>query len=231
MQGNKECNVDFMLEGLGEKWWIMETSFKPWPSCRLLHHALTAFDKIVRSNNIKGDEVERVLAKGGLMYNPIFHITQPKTIVNRQFSLSHSMANIVFGVKRGHMWHDAEKADDSRIKEFREKVSIIPDPETLKAVEEEFSGVPPHFFKRVPTRVEVSARGEMFNEYVEYAKGDPWSHESVMSDEELKDKYREHALSLSMSSRWHEKTEDAINTLYGLEEIEDISDVMDLLSP
>ncbi len=231
MQGNNECNVDFMFEGLGKKWWIMETSFKPWPSCRLTHHALTAFEKIIRDNQIQGEEIERVVVKGGLMYNPIFSDTQPKTPVNRQFSLSHSMANIAFDIRRGPLWHDAAKADEQRMMKFRAKVKIKSDPETLNVVAEDFDGPPPHFFKRVPTTVEVTAHGKVFTEYVEFAKGDPWSPDSVMTDDELKEKFREQALSLSMSSKWRQKIEEIIAGLYDLEAVKDISNLIGQLSP
>lgn len=231
IQGFEECNVNFMLDQTGKKWWIMETSFKPWPSCRLTHHALTAFEKIIKSYHIRGEEVDKVLVKGGLMYNPIFHNRQPQTTVNRQFSLSHSMANLAFGTMIGPLWHDAQKAEELKMKEFREKITIEPDPRTLKVVAEDFSGPPPYFLKRVPTSVEVTARGKVFYESVEYAKGDPWSDEFFMNDDALNEKFRELALSLSTSDQWKKKIEQVINMLYDLEKINDLSDLMNLLHP
>jgi 2-methylcitrate dehydratase PrpD len=231
IQGFEEYNVNFMFDQLGKKWWIMETSFKPWPSCRLTHHALTAFEKIIKQAHLRGEEIDKVLVKGGLMYNPIFHIRQPKTTVNRQFSLSHSMANLAFGVRRGPLWHDREKADERRMREFREKVTIEQDPETLRVVAEDFSGPAPYFLRRVPTTVEVTARDRVLKEFVEYAKGDPWSPESLMSDDELKDKFRDHASSLSTSTRWREKVEKIISMSYALEKMDNVADLMGLCSP
>jgi 2-methylcitrate dehydratase PrpD len=231
MQGFEECNVDFMLEGLGKKWWILETSFKPWPSCRLTHHALTAFEKIVKRESIKGEEIDRVVVKGGLTYNPIFHVKHPETPVNRQFSLNHCLANIAFGVPRGLLWHDAQNAGEHRIKEFREKVTFEPDPKTLKAVAEDFGGPPPHLLKRVPTTVEVTVQGKSFKEYTEYAKGDPWTSESTMTDDELMSKFRNFAQTLSASVKWREKSERAMALLLSLEELVKVSEVTELLSP
>jgi len=234
MQGREECNFDFMINKLGQRWWIMEASLKPWPCCRLIHHCLTAFTRIINEHDIKAEEIERVMVKGSLMYHPIFHVRHPQTPVNMQFSAAHSLANAAFRVASGPKWQYPESINDPKMKEFRDKVTIELDPKTLEVAAQDLAGDLPKQLRRVPTTVEVMALGKTYQESVEYAKGDPpvWVEGMAMTDEELKNKFREHALDvLSTSAGWREKTEKAIDITYNLEKVDDITELIGLLSP
>lgn len=234
MRGREECNFDFMVDKLGQKWWIMETSLKPWPSCRFIHHSLTAFTKIIDAHNIKAEEIEKVVVKGSMMYAPIFHVNHPKGPVNMQFSAAHSLANLAFRVTPGPMWQYPESSNDPEMKKFREKVAIEPNTQTLEVMAQDLAGELPRQPRRVPTTVEVTARGKVFQESVQYAKGDPpsWVEGMAMSDEELKKKFRNQAVDvLNMSAGWRENIEKAIKTIYNLEAVSDITELVSFLSP
>lgn len=81
--------------------------------------------------------------------------------------------------------------------------------------------------------MEVVARGKTYRESVEYAKGDPptWVEGMAMSDEELKNKFRNHAVDISMSAGWKGNIEKIIKTIYDLEKVSDITELVSLLSP
>ena len=42
-----------LTENLGEKWWIDESAFKFYPSCRISHPAIDALYDIMKNNNLK----------------------------------------------------------------------------------------------------------------------------------------------------------------------------------
>ena len=75
MYGAELCDFELMTKELGGKWWIMETSFKPWPSCRYTHHPLTALSRLLDKHPIKPEEVEKITVKGN-------HPRQPPNLSN-----------------------------------------------------------------------------------------------------------------------------------------------------
>ncbi len=234
MRGREECDFNFMVGKLGQRWWIMETSLKPWPCCRFIHHSLTAFTKIIDEYDIKAEEIEKVVVKGSMMYAPIFFVRHPQEPVSMQFSAAHSLANAAFRVTPGPKWQYPESVNDPKMKEFRNKVAIELDSKTLEVMAQDLAGELPKQPIRVPTTVEVMARGKVYRESVEYAKGDPpaWVEGMAMSDEELKDKFRNQAVDvLSMSASWRENIERAIEVTYNLEKVGDITELVGLLSP
>lgn len=234
MRGREDVDYNFMVSDMGKRWWIIETSFKPWPCCRFIHYSLTAFTRLIDKYDLKAEEIEKVLIKGSMLYAPIFHVKQPKTPANMQFSAPHALANAAFRVTPGPLWQYPETMDDPKMKIFRDKVSIEPNVETLAVMARDLAGEPPRQPKRVPTTVEVTARGKVFSETAEFAKGDPsaWVEGMEMTDDELKIKYRNQAVNvLAQSDSWRAKTERAINTIYNLENIEDVTELIILLSP
>ena len=120
------------------------------------------------------------------------------------------------------------------MREFRDRVTIEPDAQTLKVMAQDLTGEPPRQPKRVPTAVEVAVRGKVFRESVEYARGDPpaWVEGMELTDDELKEKFRNQAVDvLSQSDSWREKIEKSIESIYNLEKMGDITELADLLSP
>ena len=234
MRGRQECNYDFMVDKMGKRWWIMDTTLKPWPCCRFIHHSLTAFSRLIDEHDIKAEEMEKVAIKGSMLYAPIFYVNHPRTPVNIQFSAAHSLANAAFRVTPGPMWQYPETADDPKMKEFRDKVTIEPNTQTLEVMEKDMASAVPKQPKKVPTTVEVTARGKVYRESVEYARGDPpaWVEGMEMTDDELKEKFRNQAVDvLSQSDSWREKIEKSIESIYNLEKMGDITELADLLSP
>jgi len=232
MMGAEGVDFDFMVDRLGEKWWIEETSLKPWPACRYNSYVLDPFIQIIEENEIEGEEIEQVVVKCGLLFalSSLFKIVDPEGIVNMQFSIPHSLANAAFRIKPSPRWQYPESISDPKRRDFRRKVSIENDPQTIKVIAEDMTMGYPKQPKRVPTTVEVRAKGKLFSKRVEYAKGDPWLPETVMTDEELKEKCRSNAAEISdLSPSWKQKIEEAIDKIYNLEAVENIRELVYLL--
>jgi 2-methylcitrate dehydratase PrpD len=68
-------------------------------------------------------------------------------------------------------------------------------------------------------------RGRTFDAASDYAKGDPWTKGTRMSDEELKDKFRSFSNKTLRSTR----IEEAIEKVFGLEKLDRISKLTELL--
>ena len=163
------------------------------------------------------------------MYHPIFHVVQPQNPINMQYSIAHIFANAVL---RNPLleWQNPNKAQDPKMVEFRNKVSIeVEGLNTLEVVAEQLTHGLPQNIRKVPTEVVVTAGGKSFSEVVEYAKGTP---DLPMSDEELKEKFRINASEVMKTVKnGGEKVEKAIELIYNLENVGDITEIIKLLSP
>ncbi|MFC2018993.1 MmgE/PrpD family protein [Chloroflexota bacterium] len=229
--GAPNCNFDIMRRGLGKKWWLRELSYKPWPTCRLTHHALTPFVKLIDEHNISPQEVEKVTIKGSYMWTPRFKDPDPKLPANTQFNAPHALAMAIFKIPPGPDWHKPEIVDSPAVRDFRKKVSIEISREVMnQSITTQVSG-PTGAIKEIPTTVEIVARGQTFTASTRYAKGDPWSDETIMTDDELKGKFRINSVGvLTCSCHWREQIEQIIDTIFSLEELTDLDHLTRLLS-
>lgn len=226
--GAESCDLDIMTERLGEKWWFLEASFKIWPCCRIFHHSLTAFSRLIDKYEIKPEEVEKVTIKG-FMFLPHFFLKDPKGPVGSQFSAPHAMAMLIFRIPPGPQWHTPEILEDSKVKEFRNRVDIEMEPKMEEYINSQLSQKP-KIIKRIPTTVEIAARGQTFRETVNYAKGDPWEDEFRLNDEDLKNKFRINASSYKpISYKWRQMIEEIIDTCFNLEKVSNVNDLTKLV--
>lgn len=54
------CNLERVVEGLGDKYYAGDLYFKLWPSCAGTHPAIIAVQSLAREYQIKPDEIERI---------------------------------------------------------------------------------------------------------------------------------------------------------------------------
>ena len=63
IMGSDFHDFDKLLEGLGEKYNILDTKYKPYPLCTWGHSSVDAFEKIVRENEISAEAIGGVKVK------------------------------------------------------------------------------------------------------------------------------------------------------------------------
>src|SRR2546423_11242219 len=63
--GATGCNWDLMYGDLGRRWFIAETSIKPYPFCRFFHTGLDQFGKILSEEHLSAGDIERVIVRTG----------------------------------------------------------------------------------------------------------------------------------------------------------------------
>jgi len=233
--GGLEPMWDNLIEGLGEKWWILEDSIKPYPSCRYTHQALDLFYKIMEEQQIRPEEIESVTVRVG---PAAFFVPQlgtpnleldpkdPTTHINSQFNMAHLISVAALGYKPGPDWHTPDTLGDPKVRELMKKVKVELEfealGEILRAVKEDPTGK----WKKCPTSVEVVARGETFDAASDYAKGDPWIEDTRMSDDEVKDKFRTFSYKTLRST----KIEEIIRNVFELEKLDHVAKLTELLA-
>jgi hypothetical protein len=113
---------------------------------------------------------------------------------------------------------------DARLQQFADKVEVGPNTELRDEL-----GAPmaPRHPRRVPTEVQVHARGMRFVEHADYAWGDPWSEESAMTDDQLREKFA----AFSAGVLAPEQAQAILQVLFELEGADDVGPQLMALVP
>ena len=221
MVGAFSCNWDFLTADLGKRWFIEETSFKPYPCCRFIHAPLDAFYKLLRENQLEPEDIDQVNVHAFSLLNN-FEEPTVRNEVDTQFNVPHVFAMAAFGVAPGPKWQSPDTWHDPKVEAFKQKVKIHANPACDASVaKQQMEGV----WKRLPAAVEVKAKGQTFGAEAEYAWGDPWTPDTRMTDDEMKEKFRNMAFGLLRPDR----IEMAIDTIYNLDKIGCVDELVDCL--
>ncbi|MBI2868164.1 MAG: MmgE/PrpD family protein [Chloroflexi bacterium] len=204
---------DFVLRALRQRWFITETSFKTYPVGRQANIPIDLFYKIVHEHGLTAGEIEQVIVRvppSAL----IRHINQrSKTVsqVDAAFNLPYALSMAAAGVPPGPQWHHRENLTNAKCIAFMDKVRGEEVPEWFAVIVQQLKAE--GFYRRVPTEVEIRARGKRFTAYAEYAQGDPWTPETTLSDDQLQAKFREFTRGLLTP----EKAEKSMRAIFELE--------------
>jgi 2-methylcitrate dehydratase PrpD len=175
-----------LLAGLGTDWQILNTTYKPWPCCRWIHHPLTAFAQLLDQHALRPDEIERVVVRANpFALTPIFRERQPRDLLSAEFSHAHALAALAHGIPPGPRWYEAATMNDTRIATFRERVTVTPEPTSSNIAEWMTGGQ----WRGVPGGVDIHARGTIFSATADNATGDPWTRATRFTDEQITRKF------------------------------------------
>lgn len=177
---------DVLLAGLGEEWQILNTTYKPWPCCRWIHHPLTAFARLRDEHGLTAGEIDKVTVRANpFALTAIFRDQQPADMLSAEFSHAHAMAVLAHDVPAGPRWYDPEVMADPAIAAFRARVTVEPEPSSANIGTWMTGGQ----WRGVPGGVDVHARGQVFSATADMSLGDPWSTETLYSDDALMAKF------------------------------------------
>ncbi|UOD49327.1 MmgE/PrpD family protein [Orrella daihaiensis] len=164
-----------LVDGLGSRWALAETSFKFHASCRHTHPAADALQKAMLDNNLSVDDIESVVAhvhQGAI--DVLGPVTDPKTVHQSKFSMGTVLGLIAVKNSADLISFDSVLGD-GKITEFRERVTMVLDPEIDQAYPARWIG-----------KVTVTTRdGKTVTTVVEEPKGDPGN---TLSRPEIEDK-------------------------------------------
>jgi 2-methylcitrate dehydratase PrpD len=111
---------------------IDRTAFKPYPCCRYMHSAIDQLAEIVRERRLAPDAIDAVrigLPAAGmrLVGDPEESKRNPRTVVDKQFSMYHAAAaTIAWGSVR---WADYARPDDPQLARLIARITVNADPE------------------------------------------------------------------------------------------------------
>ena len=207
---------EVLTRNLGRKFYS-EITFKPYPSCRGTHGAIDCSLEIIEKHGIEAGDIDEVtVIIPEQSYPPVIREPFTKGVVphvNAIFSLPYTVACALLrrGVSVEHFTDEA--LNDPKIAEMTKKVKI--------AIQQ----FPTEVF--LATTVQVRMKdGRELSAHVNVPKGN--EIDNPLTIEEKKDKFRgniRHSKEISADNG-----EKALNLLERLEEIEDIREIIKLLT-
>jgi 2-methylcitrate dehydratase PrpD len=216
--GSLGLNKDRLLGGLGEAWQVSETSFKPYALCRYGHPSVSLFNGLVERHSLRVEEIDSVVVdtfdRGVDWLGPDY---PPQTPSDLQFNIPRAIAAAAYGSDLGPSWQTADNIADERQHAFAQKVRIEGHRDAGPVIAQQM--MTDGRFRRIPNEVRITARGEVFSDSNEYSWGDPWTEQTRMTDEQLKDKFRVYAAEALPAAQ----SGEALDALLDLEQVKDVT--------
>jgi len=164
-----------LVDRLGSRWALAETSFKYYASCRHTHPAADALLQVILANKLSPSDIAKVetLVHQGAI-DVLGPVTDPATVHQSKFSMGTVLALVAYYQFAGLQEFDQHFHDDE-ICAFRERVSMTLDPEVDGAYPQRWIG-----------KVKVHLNnGQVLDGRVDEPKGDPGN---TLSRAEITDK-------------------------------------------
>jgi 2-methylcitrate dehydratase PrpD len=165
-----------LVDGLGERWMVLETSFKFHAACRHTHPAADALLQAMQEHQLAADDIERVRARvHAAAIDVLGPVTDPQTIHQSKFSMGFVLALAALRGRAGVNDFTEAALEDDELRTFHDRVEMVLDPEVDAAYPERWIGL---------VDVETTG-GEHFTSRVDVPKGDPGN---TLSPEEIEEK-------------------------------------------
>ena len=210
LAGGEADEYDALTLGLGNMYRLMEVSFKPTPSCRLSHPAVTALWQALEGKTVNAKDIEHIVFKG------VKRLDRPqwKIPMEAQFSLQCVLAMAAAGIEPGPRWYASGNFNAPEIEELAAKVKLENDPaaEELEIRE-----------GKVTCTVTVTFKnGTIKKATIDRILGAP---DNPMSEEALQAKFRANCRDILSDDQANAIIEQVLN----LEKLPNVSDLMKLL--
>lgn len=208
---------DILIGELGTQFETVNVSIKPYPCCRGIHPFIDAALELALKYDISPEDIgniEMFCGTGtyGLLCAPLEVKTQPRTIVDSQFSAPWGVASAL--VKKIVGLDDFTEAaiQNEEVLEVASKITVQMDPQFSLTDQLE------------PGRVKVTLKnGISYSETVEHPLGSP---ERPLSFMDCEKKFKD-CLNQAERPIPAEKTENLIRLIASLEEVNDVKELMD----
>jgi len=209
---SSDAEAERLVEGLGEKWAVPETSFKFHASCRHTHPAADALLEGMRENGLDADQIAGVRARvHGAAIDVLGPVSDPRTIHQSKFSMGFVLALIAARGSAGIDDFTEEALEDPELRGFSERVEMVLDPEVDAAYPRRWIGL-----------VEIETTGgDRITSRVDVPKGDPGN---TLSREELEEKARR--LAAFQGGASDEEMDGIIGRVWNLDREPDVRDLL-----
>src|SRR5438477_5844566 len=210
-----EWKLSLLTDGLGDSWRITQCGMKAFPTEALTHTPISAVLDLIKTNDLKPDQVEKVqirsLARAAdILSDPSKY--DPHTKETADHSLPYVIAAALAERQVTPVQFEMKKIMDATIRAQLQKVEVVADPE----IEKVFPAL-----QRVIVNI-TTKDGRTLTKQLDYPKGDP---RNPLSDAEVEEKFS--ALAEGVLSTAGQKQLN--NAIWNLEKIGSVSKLMALM--
>ena len=185
-------------------------ALKPYPSCAYSHWAIDAALDLRREAGITPDNILEIECHTSSALPQVLIHSRPRTALEGKFSLEFCVAIALIDNEATLKQFADDKVRDSVVQGLMKKVKYVHPPEMGSGLV--------GLGGRLVVKLQNS---KVYSKKVDIAKGDP---RNPLSQEELVNKYRD-CVRLFLSS---ESTDKSLDMLLNLEQVEDITELMDI---
>lgn len=195
-QGCLDFDTDLLLDGLGSQWWILETCFKYYPSCRYTHGPIDMLQRLMAEENISAGDIEKMVVYMNPMAYALRFFREPAPEIaidhcapfNGQFNIPYVLALTALQRKPGPEWYAPENLQDAKVWELARRITTEVDESARNEVHNAFKQKIRRF-RKTPASISVRAKGRDFFRKTEYVMGDPWSAETKAGWDDIAAKF------------------------------------------
>lgn len=175
---SRDAQPEKLLDGLGTRWTVLETSFKFHASCRHTHPAADALQAIMHTHQLQANDIEWVQAHvHQAALDVLGPVTAPHSVHQSKFSMPTVLGLIALFDCADLEHFDEHALHNPELHAFGQRVSMQLDAEVDQAYPQRWLG-----------KVSVQTRdGRLLQARVDEPKGDPGN---TLSRAELSDKVR-----------------------------------------
>jgi len=232
--GAPEFDNDTFLANLGERWYIMDAGFKPYPLCRWFHTGIRLLERIIKEHDLKPEDIDKIIVNTHPLATtlPTFEVadrwaeSEGKELWLAVDSMTYALACTVYRLIPGPEWVKKETLTSHKIAEMTKKITHGEHPDALK-MSAAWSGHPGKIFSQPPTSIEVISRKGRFTADSVDIPGDSWNPRAKMADEEIVTKFRNNASYVLKDTQ----IDGIIALVVSLDRIRDIGELTKLMSP
>jgi 2-methylcitrate dehydratase PrpD len=161
---SRDSDPSRLIDRLGTRWAIAETSHKWYASCRHTHPAADAFLQVMTKHCLSADQVAAVTARvHQAAIDVLGPVTSPRTVHQAKFSIGTVLGLLAVHGRAGLPEFEDHALTDPAVAALRERVSMVLDAEVDAAYPDRWIG-----------KIDVRAvDGRSFSGRVDVPKGDP----------------------------------------------------------
>jgi 2-methylcitrate dehydratase PrpD len=228
--GAPQFDYDTFMADIGSHWYILEAGFKPYPLCRWFHPGIKMLQDIMREQNLKPQDIEKIIIKTHpmLMELPTFKAGANWAESGKELwlavdSITFNLACAVYGLTPGPDWVKEDTLHSPEIAAMTKKIFNEEHPEAIKRMAA-WTGHPGKVFSQAITSLEVTAQNGTFCGQTVDVPGDSWNPASKLTKDELIAKFTNNCRPV-LNDR---KINALIDAVDRLEKIRNISELTSL---
>ena len=181
-QGCLAADEGLLVEELGQKWWILETAVKYYPSCRYTHGAIDLLLALMEEESLTPEMIERI--EVGMNPMALAHrlFRDPARDIafdhcapfSAQFNIPYVLALAALGIPRGPRWYAEDTLANPTVWALAKRIHTVEDPLAMEEVKKSRESRIKRF-RKSPASITVWAHGRRYERRSDYVSGDPWA--------------------------------------------------------